>query len=161
MLKDILSISGYSGLYKYIKKSRNGIIVEHLETKKRMNVDPTARINALEDISIYTDNEDMSLENVFREIYKHEDGKPAMNPKKASAKELKEYFGTVIPEYDTERVYNSDIKKILTWYNQLLKFDLISLEDKEEKEEDQKEESDSDNNQQEEDKDNNNEKEEK
>lgn len=160
MLKDVLSISGYSGLYKYIKKSRNGIIVEHLETQKKMNVDPTARINALEDISIYTDNEDMPLEKVFREIYKHEEGKPAMNPKKVSAKELKEYFGTVVPEYDTERVYNSDIKKILTWYNQLLKFDLITLEDKEE-EENKKEESDPENNQQQEDKDNNTEEEEK
>ncbi|MFO8233950.1 MAG: DUF5606 domain-containing protein [Bacteroidales bacterium] len=142
MLKDILSIAGYSGLYKYINKSRNGIIVEHLETKKRMNVNPSARINALEDISIFTDNEDMPLEKVFKAIYQHQDGKPTINPKKASTKELKDYFGTIIPEYDRDRVYNSDIKKILNWYNQLIKFDLIEItEEKEKGQEENKDES--------------------
>ena len=141
MLKDILAISGYSGLYKYLKKSRNGIIVENLETKKRMNADATAQINALEDISIYTDTEDMPLDEVFKRIHENENGEPAFNPKKASGKELREYFDKVIPEHDEERVYNSDIKKILTWYNLLTRLDLLNFEE-EEKGED-KEKSDS------------------
>ena len=138
MLKDILSISGYSGLFKYVKKSRNGIIVENLETKKRMNADATAQINALEDISVFTEKEDLPLDKVFKSIFEHENGKATMNPKKASGKELKEYFGKVVPEFDQDRVYNSDIKKILTWYNVLQKLELLNFE--EEKEEQEKEE---------------------
>jgi hypothetical protein len=145
MLKDILSIAGYSGLYRYLKKSRNGIIVENLETKKRMNADATAQINALEDISVYTETEDVPLNKVFKAIYEHEGGKAAMNPKKASGKELKEYFRQVLPDYDEERVYNSDIKKIITWYNVLQKLDLLSFEEEEQDEENTGQ--DSDNNQ--------------
>jgi hypothetical protein len=135
MLKDILSISGYSGLYKYLKKSRNGIIVENLQTKKRMNADATARINSLEDISIYTENGDMELEGVFKAIYKHEDGGKSLNPKKSSGSELKNYFAEVIPEYDEDRVYTSDMKKILTWYNILQELDMLNFEESEEGEE--------------------------
>lgn len=135
MLKDILSISGHSGLFKYIKKSRNGIIVENLETKKRMNADATAQINALEDISIYTETEDMPLEKVFKAMYEHEGGKAAMNPKKASGKELKKYFQNVVPDFDQERVYNSDIKKIITWYNVLHRLDMLNFEEEESEQE--------------------------
>jgi hypothetical protein len=137
MLKDILSISGHSGLFKYLKKSRNGIIVENLETKKRMNADATAQINALEDISIYTDTEDLPLDKVFKAIYEHEDGKATMNPKKVSGKELRKYFEKIVPDHDQERVYSSDIKKILTWYNVLHKLDMLNFEEEEEKEEEQ------------------------
>jgi hypothetical protein len=129
MLKDILAISGYSGLYKYLKKSRNGIIVENLETGKRMNADPTARINSLEDISIYTENGDMELKDVLKAIHDHENGEKTLNPKKAKGAELKEYFAEVIPDYDEERVYTSDIKKILTWYNALQALDMLNFEE--------------------------------
>lgn len=135
MLKDILSISGHSGLFKYLKKSRNGIIVENLETQKRMNADATAQVNALEDISIYTDTEDLPLDKVFKAIYEHEEGKAAMNPKKASGKELREYFEKIIPDHDQDRVYSSDIKKILTWYNVLYKLDMLNFTEEEEKNE--------------------------
>ncbi len=127
MLKDILSIAGYSGLYKYLKKSRNGIIVENLETGKRMNADATARINSLEDISIYTDQGDRELKDVFKAIHEHENGQKTINPKKVSGKELKEYFGRVIPDYDQERVYTSDMKKIIGWYNTLQRLGYIDL----------------------------------
>ncbi|MCF8336146.1 MAG: DUF5606 domain-containing protein [Bacteroidales bacterium] len=139
MLKDILAISGYSGLYKYLKKSRNGVIVENLETKKRMNADPTARINSLEDISIYTENGDMELKEVFKAIHEHEEGGKSLNPKKAKGSELKQYFAEVIPEYDEERVYTSDIKKILTWYNTLQALDMLDFENSEEQEEENEE----------------------
>lgn len=139
MLKEILSIAGYSGLYKYLKKSRNGIIVENLDTGKRMNADATARINSLEDISIYTEQGDMELKDVFKAIHEHEDGQKTINPKKAGSKELKEYFAQVIPEYDRDRVYTSDMKKILTWYNTLQRLEMIDFSEGEEQDE-QKEE---------------------
>ncbi|MBS3806841.1 MAG: DUF5606 domain-containing protein [Bacteroidales bacterium] len=135
MLKDILSIAGYSGLYKYLKKSRNGIIVENLYTGKRMNADATARINSLEDISIYTEQGDMELKDVFKAIHEHEDGQKTINPKKAGSKELKEYFARVIPHYDRERVYTSDMKKILTWYNTLQRLEMIDFSEAEDQEE--------------------------
>jgi len=154
MLKDILAISGYSGLYKYLKKSRNGIIVENLETQKRMNADPTARINSLEDISIYTENGDMELKEVFKAIHKHEEGGKSLNPKKAKGSELKQYFAEVIPEYDEERVYTSDIKKVLTWYNTLQRLDMLNFEESEEEEgegEQEQEDTDTQNNAEEQD----------
>jgi hypothetical protein len=137
MLKDILAISGYGGLYKYLKKSRNGIIVENLETGKRLNADAAARINSLEDISIYTDQGDMELKDVFIAIRDHENGEKAMNPKKASGTELKKYFAQVVPGYDRDRVYTSDMKKILGWYNTLQKLNMLdfSIEDEDAAEE--------------------------
>jgi hypothetical protein len=132
MLKDILSIAGYPGLYKYLKKSRNGIIVENLESGKRMNADAAARINSLEDISIYTEEGDLELKEVFKAIREHENGEKAFNPKKASGKELKEYFATVVPNYDRDRVYTSDMKKILIWYNTLQALDMLDFSQEEE-----------------------------
>ena len=132
MLKDILSIAGYPGLYKYLKKSRNGIIVENLETGKRMNADAAARINSLEDISIYTEEGDLELKEVFKAIKEQENGEKAFNPKKASGKDLKEYFATVVPNYDRDRVYTSDMKKILAWYNTLQALDMLDFSQEEE-----------------------------
>jgi len=134
MLKDILSISGQGGLYKYLKKSRNGIIVEHLETGKRQNADATARINALEDISVYTIDDDIPLKDVFKAINNKEEGGPTLNPKKTSSNELREYFEEIVPEYDEDRVYVSDIKKILKWYNTLQKLDMLNFDEEEEEE---------------------------
>jgi len=132
MVKDILSISGHGGLFKYLKKSRNGIIVEHLETGKRMNADATARVNALEDISVYTVDGDIPLKDIFKAISEKEDGGPSLNPKKTSSNELREYFEEIAPEYDEEKVYISDIKKILKWYNTLQKLDMLNFEEEEE-----------------------------
>jgi len=131
MVKDILSISGHGGLFKYLKKSRNGIIVEHLETGKRMNADATARVNALEDISVYTVDGDIPLKDIFKAISEKEDGGPSLNPKKTSSNELREYFEEIAPEYDEEKVYISDIKKILKWYNTLQKLDMLNFEEEE------------------------------
>jgi len=131
MLKDILAISGHGGLFKYLKKSRNGIIVEHLETGKRLNADATARINALEDISVYTMDDDVPLKDILKNIAEHEEGGPSLNPKKASSNQLREYFENIVPEYDEDRVYVSDIKKILKWYNTLQKLDMLNFEEEE------------------------------
>jgi len=140
-LKGILSISGKPGLYKHISQTKNGIIVESLVDKKRMPAYASAKISALEDIAIYTENEDMPLVDVFKKIYESENGKEVLSSK-ASNDELKAYFGKVLPEYDKERVYVSDLKKIITWYNLLLSLKLMDFtqkeEEKEEKEKDEK-----------------------
>ena len=137
MLKDILSISGHSGLFKFISQGRHGIIVESLENKKRMNASATAKISALEDIAIFTDTEDIALNDVFKAIYEKEDGGEAISHK-SSADELKSYFEEILPDYDRDRVYVSDIKKVIQWYNQLHKLDMLNFEEEEAAEEDKK-----------------------
>lgn len=123
-LKDILSISGEGGLFKFIAQGKNSIIVEHLETKKRSAAHGTAKVSSLEDISIFTDSEDLSLSIVFDKIHEKEDGGTAIDHK-VSAKELKVYFEEVLPDYDRDRVYVSDIKKLLNWYNILHELDML------------------------------------
>lgn len=129
MLKDILSISGYGGLYKYVSQGRNGIIVESLEDKKRMPAHASAKVSALDDISVFTETDDMSLKDVMKAIFDKENGGPAIDYK-SSDSELKKYFGVVIPSYDKDRVYTSDIKKIINWYNILHKHNLLNFEEK-------------------------------
>ena len=130
MLKDILSISGYGGLFKYVSQARNGIIVESLEDQTRMHAHASAKVSALDDISIFTETEDISLKSVLKLIFDKENGKEAINHK-SSNDELKKYFETVLPAYDKERVYVSDIKKVVNWYNILLKHNLLNFDETE------------------------------
>ena len=123
-LKDLMSISGHGGLFRFVSQGRNGIIVESIETGKRMQAFSTMKVSALEDISVYTEEEEVQLEKVFSALQKYENGKESISPK-SDADELKDYFSAVLPEYDRDRVYVSDIKKILGWYNLLLKYKLI------------------------------------
>lgn len=127
-LKDILAISGYSGLYRYISQGRNGVIVEGLIDKKRMNATGSARVSALEDIAIYTSDKEVPLKEIFRKIYQKENGGQTIDPKLATDK-LKKYFEEILPEYDRDKVYPSDIKKVFTWYNLLLDLKMIDLEE--------------------------------
>ena len=133
MLKDILSISGQGGLFKFISQGRAGIIVESLETKKRMNASATAKVSALEDVAIFTDVEDKPLKDVFKAIFEKENGGVAINHK-SSANELKDYFANILPDYDRDRVYVSDIKKVINWYNILHKFEMLNFDEEEEQE---------------------------
>ena len=121
-----MAISGHGGLFRFVSQGRNGIIVESIETGKRMQAFATMKVSSLEDIAVYTEDEEVQLEEVIAAIHKYENGKETISPK-SGADELKEYFGAVLPEYDRERVYMSDIKKILSWYNLLLKYDLIQI----------------------------------
>jgi hypothetical protein len=130
-LKDILAISGKSGLFKMVAQARNGIVVESLEDKKRHVVPATARVSSLEDIAIFTVKEEVPLADIFLMIKEKSDGKEILSHK-APVEELKSYFKELVPEYDEDRVYLSDIKKVLQWYNQLLKHDLLVVIDKEE-----------------------------
>jgi hypothetical protein len=127
-LKDILAISGYSGLYRFISQGRNGVIVEGLIDKKRMNATGSARVSALEDIAIYTDDKEVPLKEIFRKIYRKENGGQTIDPKSAADK-LKKYFEEILPDYDRDKVYVSDIKKVFTWYNLLLDLKMIDLEE--------------------------------
>ncbi|MGE0090490.1 MAG: DUF5606 domain-containing protein, partial [Bacteroidales bacterium] len=93
MLKDILSISGYGGLFKYVSQGRNGIIVESLEDNKRMPAHTSAKVSALEDISVFTETDDMPLKDVLKAIFDKENGGSAINHKSADA-DLKKYFAS-------------------------------------------------------------------
>lgn len=128
MLKDILSISGHGGLFKYVSQARNGIIVESLEDQKRMPAHASAKVSALEDISVFTETDDMPLKDVLKAIFDKENGGPAIDHK-SSNDELKKYFEKVLPTYDRDRVYVSDIKKIINWYNILHKHNLLNFEE--------------------------------
>ena len=131
MLKGILSISGQSGLFKLVAESKNNIIVESLDTKKRIPVYSTAKVSALEDIAIYTETGDVPLKDIFKSISDKEEGGAALSHK-SSGNELKSYFEEVVPEFDKDRVYVSDIKKVLLWYNTLQEKEMLDFTETEE-----------------------------
>jgi hypothetical protein len=139
-LKDILSISGKGGLFKFIAQARNGIVVESIEDKKRHVAPGTARVSSLEDIAIFTEEEEVPLADIFMMIHEKADGKETISHK-SSPEVLKDYFKELVPDYDDERVYVSDIRKVFQWYNQLHGHDLLEVVDKEEKEEKEEEKS--------------------
>lgn len=127
-ISGIISISGRPGLFKVVAQGKNNIIVESLEDKKRFPAYSTDKISALEDISIYTYEEDQALHEIFDAIYKKEDGKLCISHKE-NEKDLVEYLLTILPSYDKERVYPSDIRKIFMWYNLLHKAGELKLEE--------------------------------
>jgi hypothetical protein len=138
MLKGILAISGKPGLFKLITNAKNSIIVESLVDGKRMPAYATSKISSLEDISIFTLDGDVKLADVFAAIFEKELN---VNTKKASSKELKDLFKRALPDFDEDRVYVSDIKKVFAWYNLLKEKEVITTESiealkKEEKAED-------------------------
>ena len=122
MLQTILAISGKPGLYKLVSRAKNSLIVEILdETHRRMPAFATDRITSLADIAMYTDGDDVPLAKVLESMKTLEEGKAAsIDYKKAKGDELREYFAKVLPEFDRERVHNSDIKKLIQWYNILV-----------------------------------------
>ncbi|MEN8123683.1 MAG: DUF5606 domain-containing protein [Bacteroidota bacterium] len=131
----IVSISGKPGLYQVISQNKNAVIVESLLDKKRIPVNSLQSISALSDIAIYTYDEEIPLREVFLNIHKKENGEMTIDPK-SDKKQLQSYFNEVLPNYDEERVYPSNIKKIVLWYNTLVEagFDFSSLEEKKEEE---------------------------
>ena len=141
-LKDIMAISGHSGLFKFISQGRHGIIVESLTDGKRSNVSASAKVSSLADIAIFTSDGEIAFRDVLKKIKELSNGEQAISHK-ADDKELKKYFEKVLPDYDRDRVYTSDIKKVINWYNQLQALNLLDILEKEEKEEEPKTESDS------------------
>ncbi len=131
-LTGIIAISGKPGLYKVLAQGKNNIIVESLEDKKRVPAYASDRISALDDISIYTYDEDKPLKEIFASIFEKENGKETISHKEDQNK-LKAYLLEVLPNFDQERVYASDIKKIFQWYNLLLKAGALVAEEETEK----------------------------
>jgi hypothetical protein len=130
VLKDILAISGEPGLFKFIAQGKNAIIIEHLETKKRSSAFGSAKVSSLDEISIFTEKEDLPLAKVFDLIFDKESGGAAIDAKSEPEK-LKAYFENILPEYDKNKVYASDIKKVLNWYNILHRLNLLVREEPE------------------------------
>lgn len=122
MLQTILAISGKPGLYKLVSRGNNNLIVEAVdETHRRIPVFASDRVTSLADIAMFTDSEDVPLWQVLSNLRNLEEGKvSSLNYKKASAKELQDYFAQVLPEFDRDRVHTSDIKKLIQWYNILV-----------------------------------------
>ena len=138
MIKEVLAISGKPGLYRLVSRGKNMLIVESLdETKKRMPAYASDRVVAVAEISIYTDDgEDTPLICVFDSIKKLYEGKEVdINHKKADNDEVIAFFAKVLPNYDTDRVRVSDMRKVIAWYNILVKAGVTDFELKEEKEE--------------------------
>lgn len=127
-LKGIIAISGKPGLFKVVAQGKNNIIVESLEEKKRFPAYASDRISALDDISIYTYDEDKPLKEIYADIFKKENGGVAVSHKEDLSK-LTSYLLEVLPNYDQERVYPSDIKKLFQWYNMLHKAGELKLEE--------------------------------
>ncbi len=123
-LTGIIAISGKPGLFKVVTQGKNNIIVESLEDKKRVPAYASDKISALDDISIYTSDEDKPLREIFSDIYKKEKGAACISHKE-DAKKLETYLTGILPNYDKERVYLSDIKKIYQWYNLLHKANML------------------------------------
>jgi hypothetical protein len=120
MLSKILSITGRPGLYKLISANKNLNIVESLADKKRIPVYAQEKIVALSDVSIYTTDGDASLRSVLKKIKEKEGGKKLSLGTKSSDKELFDYLEEILPDYNRESVYASDVKKMVTWYNILI-----------------------------------------
>ena len=136
MKETILAIAGKPGLYKLVSRGKNNLIVEALDaTHRRQPAFATDRITSLGDIAMFTETDDVPLMNVLENIKALEDGKKAsINEKKASGKELQDYFTKVLPEWDRDRVQNSHIKKLITWYNILIENGITDFKDSEEEE---------------------------
>ncbi|ATV25847.1 MAG: DUF5606 domain-containing protein [Prevotella intermedia] len=131
MLETILSIAGKPGLYKLVSRAKMNLIVETIdEKKKRMPTFATDRVTSLSDISMFTEGEDVPLYEVLVKVREKEGGKVAsLDWRKASAKQLQDYFTEVLPDFDRDRVHNSDIKKLLQWYDILINAGISNFEE--------------------------------
>jgi hypothetical protein len=136
-LTKILAISGKPGLFLMVGEAKDKLIVESLLDGKRAPAFGSDKISTLQEISIYTETDDVPFEDVLKNLHELMEGKPVPNPKKASSNELKELFGKVLPDYDRDAVYVSDMKKTFSWYNLLLEKDLIDFTEKEAEEADE------------------------
>ncbi|HLT52746.1 MAG TPA: DUF5606 domain-containing protein [Flavobacteriaceae bacterium] len=136
-LKKVLAISGKPGLYKLVAQTRSGFIAESLIDKKRLSIGIQQNVSVLSEIAVYTLTEEVPLAKVFNIIKEKENGQATSVSHKGSKDELEEYFFNILPEYDEDRVYVSDMKKIIQWYNLLQKHDLMDFdsEDKNDEEE--------------------------
>lgn len=126
-LSKVISIAGKPGLYKVVGQMKNGVIVEGLDDKKRFPAYSTSKVSALVDISIYTEEEEVALFEVYMNFFKKYDGK-ALEYNEADNDSMRNLLEEVLPTFDKERVYISDIKKMLKWYNNLIATGMMTAE---------------------------------
>ena len=129
-METILSIAGKPGLYKLVSRGKMNLIVEALDgTNRRMPAFASDRVTSLADIAMYTDAEDIPLWQVLKNLGEKEQSKTrSLNYKKCSAAELHDFFAEVLPDYDRGRVHDSDIKKLIQWYNILVNNGITDFE---------------------------------
>lgn len=139
-LSKILSITGKPGLFIMVAQAKNGVIVESLIDGKRFQAFTHDKVSSLEEISVFTDTDDKPLREILQTIRKKTENGKAPDPKADSLK-LKEFFETIMPDYDRDRVYVSHMKKIYAWYNLLLEKDMLDFTEKEEEEPEEAEKS--------------------
>lgn len=135
MLKEILSISGKPGLYKLLSKSKVTLIVESLADKKRMPVHASEKVISLGDISMFTEDGEKPLWEVLEAVKEKENGEKISISPKSEPKVLSEFLTGILPNYDKEKVYPSDIKKLISWYNLLVSAGLTDFKPEEKEEE--------------------------
>lgn len=136
MLKKILSVSGKPGLYQMVSQGKNMLIIESLTDKKRIPAYARDKVISLGDIAIYTNEKEVPLYEVLSSVKQKENGqKVSIELSRASPDELRAYLAELLPDFDRERVYPTDIKRLLTWYNLLLEAGITEYEPQEEKQE--------------------------
>jgi len=137
MLKTILSISGKPGLYKLISQGKNMLIVESIsEDKKRIPAYGNEKVISLADIAMYTNDSEVPLKEVLASVLKKENGELAsIDAKKSTGDQLRTYFAEILPDFDRDRVYVTDIKKLISWYNILVTNGITDFEAEETAEE--------------------------
>jgi hypothetical protein len=140
MLKEILAISGRPGLYRLVKYGKNVIIVENITDKKRSTAYSRDKVISLGDISMYTESGDKPLGEILEVIKSKYDAKPLDIAKYKEVDALQAFFKEIVPDFDVDRVYNTDIKKLINWYNLLINSGMTDfLPKEEEKAEEEKE----------------------
>ena len=127
-LSKILTISGKNGLFRLISQGKNNFIVESLEDKKRFSAFQSEGVSTLENISIYTNDDSIELSKVFQAIYQKQEKQP-LEYKSFTDEQMRAFFNEVVPHYDEDKVFISNIKKVYQWYNILLRNDLISIDE--------------------------------
>lgn len=130
-LEKILAIGGKPGLYRLVTQTRTGFVAESLADGKKISVGISSNVSLLSEIAIYTLEEELPLRAVFEKIREKEDGQKTSVDHKAGKLALEEYFFEVLPNYDEDRVYPSDIKKVIQWYNLLVDNGLTDFSDPE------------------------------
>jgi hypothetical protein len=131
--KKIIVVSGKSGVFKVIAQSRSGFIAESLIDGKKMPISASNRITSVEDIVVFTETEEVKLREIFQKMKEFTKGEPGIDHKSPET-EIVGFFESVLPDYDKERVYVSDMKKMIMWYNLLHKNDMLDFEDEEDEE---------------------------
>jgi thioester reductase-like protein len=134
IIQEIIAIAGKPGLFRILTTGRNNLVVESMTDGKRMSIAASSRVSSLGDITMYTTDEDIHLRDVLHRIHEHTGGKEGVSHK-ADHSEIRAFIDAIVPELDHDRVYNSDLKKLVQWFNLLAQKNAFPLESQHEIEE--------------------------